>query len=151
MLTKEEIEAYRTQLASIPADNTGNFPDGEDRPDPGFCTRWVTSNKISAEQAKEIYLDQSRTYKEIKEAMNLPISIQAICLIKTGKNWRHVTCHLDPPEKHRRLTKEEVLQIFYSEGSNVAIAKRFNVSKHTVRSIKARVNHKEITERPVLS
>lgn len=147
MLTPEELEYYRSQIASEPANANGDFPDGKDRYDPTVFNRYVTSSKITPEQARQIYLDP-RTYAEIKKAMGLDISIQAICLIKTGKNWRHVTGHLDPPELSRRLTKEEVLQIFYSEGSNVAIAKQFNISKHTVRAIKARFIHKDITKRP---
>lgn len=148
VLTKEEVEKYRREIVSEPADACGDFPNGEDRPDPGLCTRWVTSNKISAEQAKAVYLDRGHTLQEIKDAMNLPISVQAISMIRTGRNWRHVTTRLDPIGIKRRLTKEEVLQIFYSEGSNVQIAGQFNVSKHTVRAIKCRFIHKEITKRP---
>lgn len=132
MLTEEEIAKYRSGLSPQSMVDVENVS--------------FHKKKLTPADVLQIYSD-SRTYNEIIESFDFTISRATISHIKTGKTWNEVTHH-NANQRPVRLSREEILQIFYGCGSMEQLAQQFGVHKNTIWKIKMRKLHAHITRRP---
>lgn len=86
---------------------------------------------LNDEQVLEIF-NSDKKQKELCEKFN--VSTSAISLIKTGRNWSHLT---KKNYNRRYLTDEEVLKIRSLNIPQKEIAKLFNISPNNISTIKS--------------
>lgn len=103
---------------------------------------------LNKELVQEIYIS-TKTPKELMEIYD--VSKSQISSIRNDKMYTSITKHLSQPIRQKinrddMLTKEQVIDIYYSEEKRKYLAKIYNVHPVTISRIKNRINYTEITD-----
>ena len=115
--------------------------------------------RFTKSEIMEIFVD-TRKYREIANAYNC--SVRSITNIKNQRQHKSITEELkveddshvskvrkrasrNARETNRKLSDEQVLEIYLSEDSSQSLSERFNISIRTVYSIRAGITWADIT------
>lgn len=82
------------------------------------------------------------SYREL--ALKHGVTTAHISMIKTGKQWAHITGKIWQAKEIRRLTPKEVLDIYNDHGTYRELGEKYNVSFSVVESIKNKKSHSKI-------
>ena len=75
------------------------------------------------------------------------IGSSQINLIRNNRSWQHITNGLPKKSGHgRRLSKEDVVDVFYSKENRKVISEKYGINKDQVWKIKTKQAWKEITK-----
>lgn len=105
-------------------------------------------NRLSKEVVQDVYTS-NKSPEELVKQYN--ISKSRISSIRNDKMYIKYTSMLEKPVRRKinrknMLTKEQVIDIYYSEDKRKDIAKRYNVHPITISRIKNGTNYTEITD-----
>lgn len=104
-------------------------------------------NRLSKEVVQDVYTS-NKSPEELVKQYN--ISKSRISSIRNDKMYIKYTSMLEKPVRRKinrngMLTKEQVIDIYYSEEKRKYLAKRYNVHPITISRIKNGINYTEIT------
>jgi len=103
-------------------------------------THWKTH--LSNEEVLQIF-NSSETAHTLSDKFN--IAPTTVASIKTGAHWSHVTNKMYK-KKWEKLSKQSVVEIFFSKERCVDLAKKYNITREHAGRIRRGIANKEITK-----
>lgn len=99
--------------------------------------------KLKEENVLDIFRS-STTPNELAEKYK--VSAATVNDIKRGERWGHLTGKKYEKQNVKRLKEEEVVAIFYENGTYRGLGKKYGVAFSVIQEIKKGTSHKKITK-----
>lgn len=100
------------------------------------------NRKLNKEEVIEVYYSKEN-YNVIEKRYNITHS--TIARIKTGQLYKHLTGGIENRSRSKRLTKQDIVDIYKSKEKTCILCARYNTKEHTVQRIRNGENYKNIT------